>query len=321
MQPSGTAGREQRGLCAAAAGAIFGAHAARPEAPVRTPHSPFKMALIRTWLSSARRAYRRVVAPAGKARLRRSIREGMPESLHRPLEFLFDGRLSPVEAEVVGRVEGIREAFVRKNGTYEVVNREAKILRVSAAQLASKSSIDREGGTFLYLCSQASGARTILELGSCVGISGGYLASPPSCERFLTLEGSPALARVAAEHVGHLSERAQVVNAMFDDALDRVLPALTDGIDLAYIDGHHKHEPTLHYFGRIEPYLNPGALVVFDDIHLSEGMWRAWKLLRTRRGFAATVGAGRFGVCVWDGRTAVPVHHDLCPYLGCTRRA
>jgi predicted O-methyltransferase YrrM len=180
-------------------------------------------------------------------------------------------------------------------------------------------SVNGEWGTFLYLCSRSFRARTILELGGCVGISGCYLASSEYCERFVTVEALPNLAALAQDNVRQVSDRAEVVNALFDDALDKILPGLAGGIDLAYIDGHHKYEPTLHYFGRLEPHLNEGALVVFDDIHLSEGMWRAWQELSRRAGFSHALSAGRFGVCLWDGSTSTPASYNLCPYLGCLR--
>ncbi|HWW76844.1 MAG TPA: class I SAM-dependent methyltransferase, partial [Pyrinomonadaceae bacterium] len=169
------------------------------------------------------------------------------------------------------------------------------------------------------LCSRSFRARTVLELGGCAGISGCYLASSEHCERFVTVEASPNLAALARDNIRQVSDRAEVVNALFDDALDEILPGLAGGIDLAFIDGHHKYETTLHYFGRLEPHLSKSALVVFDDIHLSEGMWRAWRELRRRAGFSHTVSAGRFGVCLWDGPPSTPESYNLCPYLGCLR--
>jgi predicted O-methyltransferase YrrM len=260
------------------------------------------------------------MAPLGKYKLQRMFGDGLPRSFQRPLEFLFDKRLSHGEREAVCRVELIRQAVARQACSFEVVNRDGKVCQLTASQIAHRSSVTAEWGTFLYVCSESFAARTILELGSCAGISGCYLASSKYCERFITVEGSPALASLARANLGQVSKEAEIVNALFNDALDKILPTLRSGIDLAHIDGHHKYEATLHYFRRLEPLLNKGALVVFDDIHLSEGMWQAWQVLKGREGFAYTIDAGRFGICLWGDSSSIPVNHNLCPYLGCLRK-
>jgi len=242
--------------------------------------------------------------------------DGLPPAFQHPLAFLFDRKLSQAEQQVASRVELIREAVGRQSCSFEAVNRDGKVWQLTASQIAQGVSVNSEWGTVLYLCSQSFRARTILELGSCAGISGSYLASSEYCERFITVEASPDLASLARRNICQVSNQAEVVNALFDDALDKILPTLRSGIDLAFIDGHHKYEATLHYFSRLEPHLNKPALVVFDDIHLSEEMWRAWQALKGRNGFAYTIDAGRFGLCYWDGPSSIPVNYDLCPYLG-----
>jgi len=277
------------------------------------------MAVSSSYLFRARMVYRRAMAPLGRYKLQKMLGDGLPRPFRRPLEFLFDQRLSHAEQQVVRRVESIRQTVARQACSFEVVNRDGKVCQLTASQVAHSTSVNPEWGTFLYLCSQSFGARTILELGSCAGISGCYLASSEYCERFITVEASPNLASLARANICQVSNEAEVVNALFNDALDKVLPTLGGGIDLAFIDGHHKYEATLHYFRRLEPHLNKGSLVVFDDIHLSEGMWRAWQVLKRQEGFAYTVGAGRFGICLWDGSSLTPVNYNLCPYFGCLR--
>ena len=245
---------------------------------------------------------------------------GLPAPFRRPLEFLFHGRLDPAERWLAHDVEEVREAVARDPRVFRVLNRDGVVRPVTGAQVARSASIGQEWGTFLHLCARSFGARTILELGGCAGISGCYLASAERCERFVTVEGSPDLAALAKANLARVSDRAEVVNALFDDALDRLLPTFGDGIDLAYVDGHHRYETTLHYLARLEPHLSCGALVVFDDIRLSAGMWRAWQAVEGRKGFACTVDAGRFGLATWAGTAGTPVRHDLSLYFGFLRR-
>lgn len=246
---------------------------------------------------------------------------GLPAPFRHPLEFLIGGRLDPAGRRVAHSVEQIREAVAREPRVFRSLNRDGVIRPLTAFQVARSISINQEWGTFLHLCARSFRARTILELGGCAGISACYLASSEQCERVVTVEGSPDLAALARANLSQVSDRAEVVNALFDDALDRLLPTFGGGIDLAYLDGHHRYETTLHYLARVERHLSPGALVVFDDIRLSRGMWRAWQAVEGREGFAFTVDAGRFGLAVWAGSAAAaPARYDLSLYFGFLRR-
>lgn len=278
------------------------------------------MMTISQSLSLPRAIYRRAVAPLGMYKLQRMVECGLPRPFKLPIEFLFtkrpgrDGRLA------ARRVELIRAALAGERRLFEVANPDGDDPRRTAAQIAHRSSVTEEWGTFLYLCAESFKPRTILELGSCAGISGCYLASANCFTKFITVEGSSSLAQLAESNLGQISDRVEVVHASFNDALGRLVQTLAAGIDLAYIDGHHEYAATLHYFRRLRPSLNTGALLIFDDIHWSSGMWRAWQVLRGHEGFAHTIDVGRFGICLWEGDSAVPVHYDLSPYLGWLRR-
>lgn len=274
------------------------------------------MSAFRSILSLARTAYRQGLAPFGRYKLQTMLSDGLPQSFGYPLEFLFKHSLRQPDCEKVVRVERIRSAVESQARGFEVINRDGKVCPLTAAQIAHQVSVDSEWGTFLYLCSASFRARTILELGGCAGISGCYLASSEYCERFITVEASPQLAALARSNIHQISAEAEIVNARFDEALDQILPTLVRGLDLVYIDGHHKFEPTLRYFRRVAPYLNTSALVVFDDIHLSEEMLKAWQLLKTMKGVRYAIDAGRFGLTFWAGDSSIPVNYDLSRYLG-----
>lgn len=48
------------------------------------------------------------------------------------------------------------------------------------------------------------------------------------------------------------------------------------GIDLLFIDSLHEHEQIRSEWALYEDFLNDGAIVVMDDIHMNEGMTRFW---------------------------------------------
>ena len=167
------------------------------------------------------------------------------------------------------------------------------------------SSVSALWGTFLYLCASARGAETILELGSGAGISGCYLGSAPTCRRFITVEGSADRARLAEAHLRQIVGDVEVLNASFDAALDRLIPALHDGIDFVFVDGDKTRGSYLALLSRLSARLNRGALVVFDDIQWSD-VKEDWEALCERPGLSFAINVGRFGVCVWDGGPVRP---------------
>ena len=120
--------------------------------------------------------------------------------------------------------------------------------------IAKISSVTQRWGTFLYLCADAVGAKAILELGTCAGISGCYLASARSCERFVTIEASPAPAKLARLNLSRVSDHFTVINALFDEGLDEILRGPGDRFDLVYIDGHHEKVPTAEVLARFLPH-------------------------------------------------------------------
>jgi predicted O-methyltransferase YrrM len=174
-------------------------------------------------------------------------------------------------------------------------------------------------GTFLYLLARSFGSRTAFELGSCAGISAYYLSSVPSIETLITVEGSANLARISEQTLAEVSRKSRVVNKTFDEAIDSELPALGRPVDFVYVDGHHEKIATIHYFDRVVPFLEKGALVVFDDISWSQDMREAWEILRARREFSHTIDLGVIGVClVKEGKDGQrpPATWDVRPIIG-----
>ncbi|MBA2450111.1 MAG: class I SAM-dependent methyltransferase [Chloroflexi bacterium] len=258
--------------------------------------------------------------------------QGLPESLRDPLLFLLTKRLSAEDGSVVRRVETIR-ARMRARGddrvrayrspepgsagidTSPTARPEPGELRtIPLHWIARWVSVPAYWGSFLHLCARATRAGTILELGGCAGISGCYLASSPTCTRFVTIEGSSDLAGLAGSNLRQIADHAVVVNSLFDAGLDQILPTFADGLDLVHIDGQHEKVATLHYLERLIPHLNPGALVVFDDIHWTDDMLGAWGAVGRRPGIASTVDVGRFGLAIWGPGAARFGQHSLARF-------
>ena len=169
---------------------------------------------------------------------------------------------------------------------------------------ACSASKDPVPASLLFLLVEEFRPRLVLELGTNVGISSGYLAVAldrnPSDGLLYTLEASPyRLHRAKALHHRLALDNVEYREGLFEDTLG---PTLEDmgTVDMAFVDGHHLLEPTLRYFDLIKAHLAPRAVVVFDDIRISDEMRRAWAAIRRDLRVTLAVDLYAIGVCVVD---------------------
>lgn len=143
--------------------------------------------------------------------------------------------------------------------------------------VARTSAKPRKWAEILYKLAAEFKPGTIIELGTSLGISGMYLAAAIPQGKLLTLEGCPNIAALARENFQKAGIRnAEVITGHFDDTLPQVLQNLPT-VEFAYIDGNHTEAGTLHYFTLLKHKAGPNTVLVFDDIHWSEGMKNAWR--------------------------------------------
>lgn len=129
----------------------------------------------------------------------------------------------------------------------------------------------------------------VIELGTCLGITTGYLAKAVPQARITTVEGCPETASVAAENLSHLdikNVKLEVGN------FDQILPGIIDGyekLDFVFLDGNHRKQATLNYFNWCLPKLSENGILIFDDIYWSQGMKEAWQQIKADPRVTVTV--------------------------------
>lgn len=169
---------------------------------------------------------------------------------------------------------------------------------VPLAQQATNGSTTRPWGDLLFQIVRVRKPRSVLELGTCVGFSGSYIASAMKMNdngHLWTLEGMVDSAKVADETFAALglSDRVTTIVGRFHDTLDK---AIANGpFDIAFVDGHHEGDATIEYYEKIKPAMAGDAIVIFDDIDWSRGMQDAWKHIRSdkaARDHASVMGWG-----------------------------
>ena len=147
---------------------------------------------------------------------------------------------------------------------------------VSTRAIATGSSSSRRKGRLLYRISKYFQPRTLIEMGTALGIGTAYLASASPGARIFSLEGCPELANRASSHLRRLKiTNVEILEGEFSESLSVIL---TSGLvpDLVFIDGNHKKEAVTSYFNRLLPYVHNNTVLIFDDIHWSREMSEGW---------------------------------------------
>jgi predicted O-methyltransferase YrrM len=123
--------------------------------------------------------------------------------------------------------------------------------------------IDAEVGVLLRVLATATGARRILEIGTCIGYSGIWLAGAlPKDGMLITMEKDEQRARIAKENF----ERAGVadrVSIMIGDAQLKIVK-VAGPFDLIFQDGAKPLYNTL--LDPLVRLLRPGGLLVTDNV-------------------------------------------------------
>jgi predicted O-methyltransferase YrrM len=156
-------------------------------------------------------------------------------------------------------------------------------------QLAATALKPKKYAQLLFRLVKHYHPNTIIELGTSLGVTTSYLsvASPES--RITTIEGSKAIKQVANENFRKLAlQNIQSLQGNFDVVLPEELQQHSS-VDLGYIDGNHRYAPTLHYFHHFLEKTHNGTILVFDDIHWSEEMERAWREIQKHPSVHCTV--------------------------------
>ena len=147
----------------------------------------------------------------------------------------------------------------------------------SIASIAKNAAKPKKFGQLMYRMVKYYGFEKIVELGSSLGITTSYLALASPSAKVITMEGSGSIADEAAKNFGKLDiKNIEIVRGNFDETLPLVLENNAT-IDFAFVDGNHLQDPTERYFQQLLPHIHNESIIVFDDIHWSEGMEQAWK--------------------------------------------
>lgn len=147
-------------------------------------------------------------------------------------------------------------------------------------KMAASSLKSKKYAQLLFRIVQYYKPKQIVELGTSFGISSSYMACGNKESELHTFEGAPSIAFIAKENFSSLGlKNIKIHEGDFNKTVSPVLEILNK-IDLAFVDGNHRKEPTLQYFHKLLTHASPSTILIFDDIHWSEEMEDAWQQIQ-----------------------------------------
>jgi len=129
----------------------------------------------------------------------------------------------------------------------------------------------------------------ILEMGTSLGITTCYLAAANKHAKVVTMEGAPSVALIAKKTFSTLGyTNVNIMEGDFDETLPAYLKSV-DQLGIVYVDGNHRYAPTINYFKQLLEKANDQSILIFDDIHWSEEMEKAWEEIKQHSHVTLTI--------------------------------
>ncbi|MEP7255337.1 MAG: class I SAM-dependent methyltransferase [Ferruginibacter sp.] len=176
------------------------------------------------------------------------------------------------------------------------------------ADMAKSSLKPKKYARLLYRMVKYYKPETIVELGTSFGITSSYLASGNPEGKVYTIEGSPAIAEIAQKTFDRVGlKNIELLTGDFTDALPALLVKLNT-VDLAFIDGNHRKEPTQDYFTKLINHSTLNSILVFDDIHWSTDMEAAWAEIKQNPSVTLTIDLFFIGIVFINPDFKIPQH-------------
>lgn len=215
------------------------------------------------------------------------------------------------------RIEAWRKALLRSKQTVEITDLGAGSVKTSSGKrkishIVKNGAIPRKYGELLFRMATRFKTKNILELGTSAGISTLYLSLAHKKGKTITIEGCPQLAKVAEATFDRLEARhITLINGSFHKKLEKALKDL-NSVDMVFFDGDHHEQSTIEYFHQCLPYIHNDTIFIFDDIHWSPGMERAWNAITQHPKATITLDLLRLGIIFF--RKESPKEHFIIKY-------
>nr|WP_314896875.1 class I SAM-dependent methyltransferase [uncultured Flavobacterium sp.] len=149
--------------------------------------------------------------------------------------------------------------------------------------------------------------QSILEIGTSLGLATSALSLGNLKAKIITLEGCPETAKIAQLQFQKFNcNNVESIVTKFNSFLEKWNSSLntttehyklnTEHFSLIYFDGNHSKKATLDYFELLLPTITNETVWIFDDIHWSQEMEKAWKMIKKHPEVTVTIDTFQWGL-------------------------
>jgi predicted O-methyltransferase YrrM len=207
-------------------------------------------------------------------------------SIHSPFVFELYTKIIQSKAKfpIFQEIENLRKKLLQNSSIIEITDfgagsRIYKTNRREIRQITKNAEKSPKFSKLLFRLIQYFKPSTIFDLGTSLGITTIYESMAYLNSQIKTFEGCPATASIAKQNFQALNcENIELIVGNIDETLPIELSKI-EQLDFAFFDANHRYEPTIKYFKLCLEKANEGSVFVFDDIHWSEEMHKAWQYI------------------------------------------
>ncbi|MCU0445341.1 MAG: class I SAM-dependent methyltransferase [Microscillaceae bacterium] len=176
--------------------------------------------------------------------------------------------------------------------------------RRNISEIARYSNARAKQGQLLFKLVAHFQPNQILELGTSLGTSTLYLAKAKPSAQVYTLEGCTQTAQIAQQNFKKLQvSNIQALIGNIDEELPKFLPTI-DCLDLVFFDANHRFAPTIRYFEWCMSKAHSNSIFIFDDIHWSAEMEKAWETIKAHPKVSLTIDLFQMGLVFFQENPA-----------------
>lgn len=214
------------------------------------------------------------------------------------------------------RIEKVRKHLLQNNKEIEVEDFGAgsaliPFKRRKIKDISSSSLKKKKYAQLLFRIATYYQSKTIVEVGTSLGITTSYLAFANENSLVYSLEGAKNIAAIASENFKKNNlKNIRLIKGNFEETLSPLANKI-ETIDLLFIDGNHRKNPTINYFEIFLRKSNKQSIFIFDDIHWSKEMEEAWEIIKLHDAVTLSIDLFFIGLVFFSSDFKVKQHFTI----------
>lgn len=200
-------------------------------------------------------------------------------------------------------LKSYRKSLLENKNTIEVTDfgagsRVFKSNTREISKIAQTAGITPKNAELLFRIVRYFQPKSILEIGTSLGLATSALSLGNKNSDIITLEGCPNTqkqAQIQLQGQNSNFQNVEFVNTEFSSYFKVIHPSPITH-HLIYFDGNHSKKATLDYFEALLPTISNDSVWIFDDIHWSADMEEAWEIIKNHPKVSVTIDTFQWGI-------------------------